>query len=88
MALGVLALIAATAAALYWLRRRKNNAKTTTIPPTDTYGYPLPAKQRQRFASGEMVRSEMAADSQVHEKDSAPVATTMHTIGELEAPRY
>lgn len=89
VALGVLALIASNAATLYWLRRRRNNAKmTTTMAPTDTYGSQLLAKQRQTFASCQMIRSELAADSSVHEKDSAPVATNMDTIGELEAPRY
>lgn len=88
VALGVSALIVAAAATLYWLRRRKNNPKTmTTIPPTDTYGSQLPAK-RKFFAPYETVRSEMGADAQVHEKDGAPVATTMHAIGELEARRY
>ena len=78
--LGVLALFAA-AAALFWLRRR--NARRA---PTDTYGpygTQLPA---EKSGSSKMMRSEMPVDSQIHEKDSAPVAT--HTIGELEAPRY
>ena len=47
------------------------------------YGSHLPI---EKYGSNKVVRSEMPADSQVHEKDSAPVA--MNTIGELEAPRY
>ena len=81
VALGVLALIVA-AAALFWLRRRKH-AKTTS-PSTDTYG--ASPSLAQKYASSKMVRSEMPAESQVHEKDGAPVAE--QKLGELEAPRY
>lgn len=80
--LGVLALIAA-AAAFFWLRRRKNARMAATDNTYEVYGNQVPV---EKYGSSKMVRSEMPADSQVHEKDSAPVA--MNTIGELEAPRY
>ena len=78
MALGVLALIAA-AAAFYLLRRRKRRGEI----PTQNYGNQPHA---QDYAAGKYGRSEMPADTQVYEKDSAPVAA--QTLGELEAPRY
>ena len=82
VALGVLALIAA-AAAFFWLRRRRNARMAATDNVYGAYGSQVPV---EKYGSSKMVRSEMPADSQVHEKDSAPVA--MNTIGELEAPRY
>ena len=83
VALGVLALIAA-AAAFFWLRRRRNARMAGGTDNTyGAYGNQPPI---EKHGSSKIVRSEMPADSQVHEKDSAPVA--MNTIGELEAPRY
>ena len=82
VALGVLALIAA-AAAFFWLRRRRNARMAAT---DNTYGAYRSELPNEKYGSRKVIRSEMPADSQVHEKDSAPVA--MNTIGELEAPRY
>ena len=82
VALGALALIAA-AAAFFWLRRRRNARMAATDNTYGAYGNQLPS---EKYGSSKLVRSEMPADSQVLEKDSAPVA--MNTIGELEAPRY
>ena len=82
VALGVLALIAA-AAAFFWLRRRRNARMAATDNTYGAHGSQLP---NEKYGSSKIIRSEMPADSQVHEKDSAPVA--MNTIGELEAPRY
>ena len=91
MALGVLALIAA-AAASFWLLRRRRNARmaaAATGGDNNTYGGAYRSRWPvvEKYGSTKVVRSEMPADSQVHEKDSAPVAA-MDTIGELEAPRY
>ena len=90
MALGVLALIAA-AAASFWLLRRRRNARMAAAATggDNTHGGAYRSRWPvvEKYGSTKVVRSEMPADSQVHEKDSAPVAA-MDTIGELEAPRY
>ena len=79
-------MIAAAAVALFWLRRRRRRDAKTTAPRANTYEAYGTQPPLEKYGSSKMVRSEMPADPQVHEKDSDPVAT--HTIGELEAPRY
>ena len=89
VALGALALIVAAAGGLFVLRRRRRmgtGQPGSYNPHLGARNYAAPQANGPGYAAGKSEWSELPANTQVHEKDSDPVAATR--MGELEAPRY